>query len=598
MGMNVFEGEMSWKRRLAIVLSFLWLAVFAAIGASERNGFAIFVALGLFPVAALWGIGWVWSAYRKQKRPNESIPSRRHESVGTESPTTLQREQSFDMQPPQSLGEPVRREQVREEELPDAISPTEQRNTTDFPKTRWMNVFGAVGWGIVGVMLFFNKVDEQPAGVLAGITLMYLVLASIPVGTAFALSTSASARLRTSMMWSNWALIGLWCLGTVGAIYIPKTLTAAQLWGAVGGALVFVLPQWINIRALRSDLPMQRSLDTNVTTGSRWLYGGFVVTSLVGLALYVGLVIRSVITNGNVAYAAGATLIPALIAYAAISNRESHGKNRNLGLVAGIVISLAICGGGVNTWNNIITAQVIAEVAQKHLDESKRFLEQSGNPTSTTVSGNTDKPIAQPTTPTPSRSLTKSEQLEFFSIFMGEVTERQARRHRAYREELARINLDAMWEPSNLFSVQGLRQNQQKIAAYMELIDVMQNDYYGEIKLQDDRVLSAAGPAILNDVRQGRASNNDDTLALYALERGNMDNAKRLFSFLENQLRQGTAAFQDGQPLFASESDVETYNSLINRVTTTQKQIEELQKKSILSRQQGIEKIKAAGDRN
>lgn len=73
MGINVFEGEISWKRRLAIVLSFLWLAIFTAIGTSERNGFAIFVALGLFPVAALWGIGWVWSAYRRQKTPNEGI---------------------------------------------------------------------------------------------------------------------------------------------------------------------------------------------------------------------------------------------------------------------------------------------------------------------------------------------------------------------------------------------------------------------------------------------------------------------------------------------------------------------------------------------
>lgn len=75
MGINVFDGEISWKRRLAIVLSFLWLAIFTAIGTSEQNGFAIFVTLGLFPVAALWGIGWVWSAYRRQRTPNEGITS-------------------------------------------------------------------------------------------------------------------------------------------------------------------------------------------------------------------------------------------------------------------------------------------------------------------------------------------------------------------------------------------------------------------------------------------------------------------------------------------------------------------------------------------
>jgi uncharacterized RDD family membrane protein YckC len=74
MGMNVFDSEIGWKKRLAIVVSFLWLAIFAAIGVSERSGFAIFVMLGLFPVAVLWGIGWVWSAYRRQSTSSRSAP--------------------------------------------------------------------------------------------------------------------------------------------------------------------------------------------------------------------------------------------------------------------------------------------------------------------------------------------------------------------------------------------------------------------------------------------------------------------------------------------------------------------------------------------
>jgi hypothetical protein len=52
---NVFEGEMSWKRRLAIVLAFLWLAVVLVMGTSAPDGFALFVVLGLLPVATLWG---------------------------------------------------------------------------------------------------------------------------------------------------------------------------------------------------------------------------------------------------------------------------------------------------------------------------------------------------------------------------------------------------------------------------------------------------------------------------------------------------------------------------------------------------------------
>lgn len=81
MGMNVFDSEIGWKKRLAIVLSFLWLAIFAAIGVSERNGFAIFVMLGLFPVAVLWGIGWIWSAYRRQNPRRINAPSIRTERV-------------------------------------------------------------------------------------------------------------------------------------------------------------------------------------------------------------------------------------------------------------------------------------------------------------------------------------------------------------------------------------------------------------------------------------------------------------------------------------------------------------------------------------
>lgn len=86
MGMNVFDSEIGWKKRLAIVLSFLWLAIFAAIGVSERNGFAMFVMLGLFPVAGLWGIGWVWSAYRRQNAPKKSDPSIQHEGMHTWTP--------------------------------------------------------------------------------------------------------------------------------------------------------------------------------------------------------------------------------------------------------------------------------------------------------------------------------------------------------------------------------------------------------------------------------------------------------------------------------------------------------------------------------
>lgn len=235
MAMNEFASEIGWKKRLAIVLSFLWLAVFAIVGTSERDGFALFVALGLLPVATLWGIAWVWSAYRKQKTSNESAPSGQPERVESSIAPTVENT----LEAP-SLA------------LPGAHK---KQHMTEFPKTRAMNIFGAVGWSITGVALFINKMDEQSFGILATIVLMYLVLVSIPVGSAYALSEPRSMKLRAQVLRANWALIGFWCLSIAGALYFTtKQNVVSQLWSLASSALAFGVPAWINIRALRSLL--------------------------------------------------------------------------------------------------------------------------------------------------------------------------------------------------------------------------------------------------------------------------------------------------------------------------------------------------------
>lgn len=68
-------GDLSWQKRLAIVLSVAWLAVVAAISSSESNGFAVFLLIGALPIAFCWGIGWVWSGFRKQRPPKPTAPS-------------------------------------------------------------------------------------------------------------------------------------------------------------------------------------------------------------------------------------------------------------------------------------------------------------------------------------------------------------------------------------------------------------------------------------------------------------------------------------------------------------------------------------------
>lgn len=58
--------DLSWQKRLAIVLSVVWLALIAAISRSVSDGFTVFLVLGALPIAFCWGIAWVWSGFRKQ----------------------------------------------------------------------------------------------------------------------------------------------------------------------------------------------------------------------------------------------------------------------------------------------------------------------------------------------------------------------------------------------------------------------------------------------------------------------------------------------------------------------------------------------------
>ena len=119
----------------------------------------------------------------------------------------------------------------------------------NFQKTRIMNMVGTVGFSILGVLLFFNKLYDQPPGVLATIVLMYAFLAFVPAGTAHALSQEGSQKLQRSMLFANWSGIALGCIAAVAPILIHQPLSIGM---EMGCALFFVLPEIINIRALRA----------------------------------------------------------------------------------------------------------------------------------------------------------------------------------------------------------------------------------------------------------------------------------------------------------------------------------------------------------
>jgi len=124
----------------------------------------------------------------------------------------------------------------------------------EFKKTHIMNIAGAIGWAIVGVALFLNKMNEAPAWALAIIVAMYILLVVFPAYTARALSPSGSYALKRRMLWANWAFIALWCFAFVAELFI---FGGHQLGMGIAAALAFVLPQVINIRALRSTMATQ-----------------------------------------------------------------------------------------------------------------------------------------------------------------------------------------------------------------------------------------------------------------------------------------------------------------------------------------------------
>lgn len=120
-----------------------------------------------------------------------------------------------------------------------------------FGKTLIMNVVGAALWAATCFALFFQKMAEQPISTLAGITVLYILVVSIPAGTAIALSRRRESRLRTTMVWMNGAFIALGVMSCVIAAYFDfKPLNLIFF------PVVFLVPEMLNISALRKQSRM------------------------------------------------------------------------------------------------------------------------------------------------------------------------------------------------------------------------------------------------------------------------------------------------------------------------------------------------------
>lgn len=122
-----------------------------------------------------------------------------------------------------------------------------------------MNLVAAIGWGVVGIALFLNKFESVSAGVLVSIIALYAVMVGVPALSAKALSASAGPKLKKTMIFANGALIALWAVSIITSIYLGVGVSSA-----LAGVVAFVIPEVINIQALRSH-PLE-SVQANPTT--------------------------------------------------------------------------------------------------------------------------------------------------------------------------------------------------------------------------------------------------------------------------------------------------------------------------------------------
>jgi len=120
-------------------------------------------------------------------------------------------------------------------------------SSNKYATVRGMNIAAAIGWALIGVFLFVNKLGQVPVRFLVLIVLLYAYIVSLPAFTARALSFSSSRLLRKIMILANWSLIGLDAFAIVASIFLHSLSPLGLL-----GILFFILPAAINIRALRA----------------------------------------------------------------------------------------------------------------------------------------------------------------------------------------------------------------------------------------------------------------------------------------------------------------------------------------------------------
>ena len=72
--------ELSVKMRIAIVISALWLLIWLAL-AVDWQEMNTFLAMGIIPLIAFWGIAWIKEGMKKNQQARETLSQRLRTSV-------------------------------------------------------------------------------------------------------------------------------------------------------------------------------------------------------------------------------------------------------------------------------------------------------------------------------------------------------------------------------------------------------------------------------------------------------------------------------------------------------------------------------------
>jgi hypothetical protein len=115
-----------------------------------------------------------------------------------------------------------------------------------------MNLVGGIAWLLLGVALYPSGLTEQSASLPVSAILLYVMIAAVPLKTAYVFYRKNKMLANSAAQVFNFALIVFFVFSYVGIILIEKTMfTKIFDYPLLISLFVIVIPSLINIRALK-----------------------------------------------------------------------------------------------------------------------------------------------------------------------------------------------------------------------------------------------------------------------------------------------------------------------------------------------------------